>query len=45
MVSAEWGALESRFGWAEHVREEVLSSFWVANRATKKVKIEMVMGP
>ncbi len=45
MVSTVWGALESRFGWAEHVREEVKSSFWVANRATKKVKIERVMGP
>ena len=45
MISVVWGALESRFGWAEHVREVVKSSFWVANRATKKVKIERVMGP
>ena len=45
MVSAVWGALERRRARAERVGEDVCPSFWVANGATKKKKIERAMGP
>ena len=39
------GALERRFERAERMGEDVCPSFWVANGATKKKKIERAMGP
>ena len=37
--------LERRLKWVERVGVDVYSSLWVANGATKKIKIERAMGP
>ena len=45
MVSAVGGGVERRCERVERVGEDVYSSFWVTNRATKKMKIERAIGP